>query len=118
MSESDNTLSQLQVEASSFSHKARDKWVEAVSLDSSQELERQTRLNAGPRTPNEYHNQSGPDSDPKPDPALVPSLMTLAATLGIPMLVGERLLDGQEPLEFADDDSMWELSDPGVFLDE
>ena len=118
MSQADKP-SHNQVEAASFTNKARHRWVDAQTIDA----QPHHRSTAGPYTPNEYHNQSGPDSEMTPDPALIPSLITLAATLGIPLLAGERLLDGESAAfnlsaQAIDDEDSGSLLDPGFFADD
>ena len=118
MSRSDKP-SHIQVEASSFTDKARHRWVNAQSADA----QPHHRSTAGPYTPNEYHNQSGPGSEMTPDPAVVPSLITLAATLGIPLFAGERLIDGESSgltlsAQAIDEEDGGTVLDPSFFADD
>ncbi len=107
---------QLDVEASSFESRARDEWVEAEPALPS----RSHQAGATVHTPREDHNEFGPGSELKPDPATVPSLMTLAATLGIPILAGERLLEGDPGDDRATEDGYDAplYTDPSVLLDQ
>ncbi len=92
---------QPRVGVSSFREKTEHKWHAAEPASP----ERKDRAGATVYTPEEEHNRSGPESERHPDPALVPSLMVLAATLGIKLIDGERLIDGIAPSQVQDNSS-------------
>ena len=83
------------VEVSSFTDKTEHKWIDAEP----DQRQRSEHMGSSVRTPNELHNEFGPGSEPRPDPALVPSLFSLALILGIELLpseiAGERLIEGR-----------------------
>ena len=111
-SEQDKPAPRLHVEASSFDDKARHAWVEAEP----QETLKRDRNGATVFTPNELHNRFGPGSEPRPDPPLVPTLLVLAATLGIPIIDGERLIEADEGADEGYDAEAF--LDPSLLLDD
>lgn len=93
MSDKGNSETPLEVssEVSSFAEKTNHRWIEA---EPDNRIEHRQRL-AQVHTPEAFHNEFGPDSELKPDPGYVPSLITLAAILGIEIVPGERFVEGQ-----------------------
>ena len=102
------------IEASSFEEKARHRWVEAEPVRQAHS----NRIAATVQVPNEVHNEFGPGTDLRPDPATVPSLLTLAATLGIPLLTGERLIEADAPDAADTEYDAPVYTDPSVLLDD
>lgn len=85
------------VGVSSFQDKAENAWHMGEPADD----QRNHRTGATVFTPEGEHNRSGPDSERYPDAPLVPSLIALAATLGITLIDGERMVDA-EPADPSD----------------